>query len=742
MNDGDDLMTDRELEAELRRRAQRASLPPDWTRSQLLPAVHRAVDLTPQRVPSSRSAPLGALVAVGALLLLIVVALPRLVSGPIASREPSPTTVPSESAGPVVLSTQDFATRLAAGELDGRTVIVDGRISPDELRRDLCGLGEQCFLGTLDGTDPPADIFSRHQPTVQGRVTRFGEAESGWPWWYRAEAPIEGLLLMSVDRRGSVEFRGTVLSSASGDVWALAAVAAIDIDQVVQSEALIVDGWIDQHGDAPRCPRPPESAQADGLPSMWCRPPVWLADAPASEADAEEGPPGAVLLGGDPLYLLSGDARRQPVQGRFVIAPRLYGGGCPAGEPPCWYWELIAVLSVTQMGPLPSDAATPATPTPAATPQSAPARVVCDYVYTVLDSTGLVSDCRADEGWMGWGINPQDDLTRVVASWEGSSCADRVELEFDRLGDDYSLVASEGAEPTGCEGTSVRRGVLLELRQAVPADSVHFTERWLIGPRPTPYPTGVVAWWALSPTERPTAESTTLDVEVYEFACAGGRSPEGRVLPPTITYAAASITITFSVQPLRGEGDCPTAPGVPYHVELGQQLGDRRLVDGGFRLLGEDRQPDDVVIEHGDMLVLSSSRVDDMARERLLAMAGPDACLDIPRVTIDRYVPTAEDLEREADKVGPAGGPVFEGNAYLGTWIEAARYFGAIEAYAGRPKPWYIIAPGSAFPWADLPEDKPVLASLDPFPVSDGRTIWWPAFHNAPVWATTNCPTQ
>jgi hypothetical protein len=48
-------------------------------------------------------------------------------------------------------------------------------------------------------------------------------------------------------------------------------------------------------------------------------------------------------------------------------------------------------------------------------------------------------------------------------------------------------------------------------------------------------------------------------------------------------------------------------------------------------------------------------------------------------------------------------------------WLSAARAFGAIEAYAGRPKPWYIVRTIQDTYW---------ITSLGPTQVS-GRTVWF-----------------
>lgn len=95
----------------------------------------------------------------------------------------------------------------------------------------------------------------------------------------------------------------------------------------------------------------------------------------------------------------------------------------------------------------------------------------------------------------------------------------------------------------------------------------------------TPSPsTGPASWW-VDPTELPLSD----DAEVIrgfirERACASGRSPEGRVLEPTIEYGADSIVITYMVE--MRPGDCPGNPSLPVEIRLVEPLGGRMLLDG------------------------------------------------------------------------------------------------------------------------------------------------------------------
>jgi hypothetical protein len=100
-------------------------------------------------------------------------------------------------------------------------------------------------------------------------------------------------------------------------------------------------------------------------------------------------------------------------------------------------------------------------------------------------------------------------------------------------------------------------------------------------PRPdVPAEVSVADWW-VDPRAGPMrAESERIPALVLENACASGRTAEGRILPPTVTYAADAITITILVRSL-GEAECPGHPSTPYVIDLDEPIGDRELRDGG-----------------------------------------------------------------------------------------------------------------------------------------------------------------
>jgi hypothetical protein len=77
-----------------------------------------------------------------------------------------------------------------------------------------------------------------------------------------------------------------------------------------------------------------------------------------------------------------------------------------------------------------------------------------------------------------------------------------------------------------------------------------------------------------------TSRSTAFIATVSRFGC----GQQGTPLQPTIDVTATTVVITFRMSPaVTGNVTCPATAGVPYHVDLGQPLGNRSLVDGECR---------------------------------------------------------------------------------------------------------------------------------------------------------------
>ena len=91
---------------------------------------------------------------------------------------------------------------------------------------------------------------------------------------------------------------------------------------------------------------------------------------------------------------------------------------------------------------------------------------------------------------------------------------------------------------------------------------------------------GAAAWW-VNPRAAPLPPTaTSIPALIREQACAGGQSPEGRVVDPTVFSSPDAILITVSVRRRTGGQDCPGNPQFPIEIPLPQALGDRKLLDG------------------------------------------------------------------------------------------------------------------------------------------------------------------
>jgi hypothetical protein len=104
---------------------------------------------------------------------------------------------------------------------------------------------------------------------------------------------------------------------------------------------------------------------------------------------------------------------------------------------------------------------------------------------------------------------------------------------------------------------------------------------------PTPVArAGATAIWTIGPddggAQHLTSQSTSFTAYVSRLACSGGQT--GTVLEPTIDRSETDVTVTFTVEALPpGAYTCPGSPPVPFTVDLGLPIGNRRLIDGACR---------------------------------------------------------------------------------------------------------------------------------------------------------------
>jgi hypothetical protein len=93
---------------------------------------------------------------------------------------------------------------------------------------------------------------------------------------------------------------------------------------------------------------------------------------------------------------------------------------------------------------------------------------------------------------------------------------------------------------------------------------------------------GEDATWRVDASAPPSPEATRVRALVTRLACHSGVT--GQVLPPSVVSDATTITITFEVAADNAASgtfwNCQGNNAVPYDVDFGQTLGDRKLVDG------------------------------------------------------------------------------------------------------------------------------------------------------------------
>jgi hypothetical protein len=510
-------LSDSDIERQLRRRATGK-----WRPERVLAAVRRAAPGVQQSGRIPRWAALVGAAAVVALLAVLAVALPALAPGPAASPGP-----PEQLE---VLSTGQFAASLARGELDGRTVLVEGQIGPivDDVPkgRPPCGPRDpnqgdgECLdaLGSLVGADGLV-ISKRWVAVPEQQATLHGGPRDGWQWWDSPTAPVEGGVVLSVGRFGSVEFLGTVGYATEEDVsWEVGEVSRLEPQAISIDEVLVVDGWLTQVSFHPRCRTP--AADEAGLPTLGCGRNAWIADRPVSlSMDGRiTEPEVGVRVQNEAMYLLRGDREAtEPVPGQFVVARRLFDG-CADGSPPCWGWQVLTALwyqdPTTEQSP--PDIATPELPSPmpsatpdaslAAEPTTSPRsepsparRIECVEIVRgraspsdrpplldvfITDHSGVLQEfCQglgAASGDSDGGvrvINPEGLQSVLEVWWTVPEACDYMpaELEVWRTATGLLVHIDRRAvvdQPQSCRTGFGRQGVALNLREPIWASSV------------------------------------------------------------------------------------------------------------------------------------------------------------------------------------------------------------------------------------------------------------------------------
>ena len=491
---------DAALAAELRRRAASASLSHDWAQRELLPTVASGVASATQRVNSSRLPALAGLAGVFAILLLLVVAIPRLSSPPVlVDQTPDRGAQPTapQTTGPVarrLWSSQEFATAVRAGHLRAATVLVDGSITPVNTYGGnlACITAEErsCLMGRLEFTDPSVDVNSSPINTTEQDPAHTTQSNRGWPWVVRPSAPVMGTLVLSVDAQGEVEFVGIEASLNESPLSPQDAVR-VDAASLERNDVILVDGsLVAAFGLPPSCPAP--NNYVPGLPIRGCDP------SSIGELRVQDG----AYFDWAPDPSPRDRSTPEPRPGVYVVGPRLEGGSCPGDATPCWQLEIVGRLMEQSGQPEPTATRSPEQELPT------PVSIACtseDLDVSIAGGTNRVAGCsvfnpeqRLIEG-DSVVTNPSADVSRLRVEWVPfNGCIDRAHVEMTPHGEGFQLDITEGPWVVACLGPSRVVGFEMSLLAPVRADSLAVSVR-LEGDKATEPPTQPAIFECVTP---------------------------------------------------------------------------------------------------------------------------------------------------------------------------------------------------------------------------------------------------
>jgi hypothetical protein len=92
---------------------------------------------------------------------------------------------------------------------------------------------------------------------------------------------------------------------------------------------------------------------------------------------------------------------------------------------------------------------------------------------------------------------------------------------------------------------------------------------------------GQASWWLDPAAGPPPADATFVAALVLEEACASGKSPAGRVLPPVISASDVTISVMMAIRHRPGSQDCSGNSPMAITIDLGEAIGSRKLLDAG-----------------------------------------------------------------------------------------------------------------------------------------------------------------
>lgn len=479
-------MNDEQLHDELERRSSSVHVSRDWARRDLLPALSVALDSRPHRVATSRGPALAGLAGVASIILVLVVAIPRVTPTPPVANPSTGTAAPGSSIpGPVlpeVLSAQEFAVGVLTGRLRSSTVLVDGTIGANFRRGPLCPPPGPCDMGRLERTDPSVDVSTRWLHTVESQEAASFGREGTWRWWHLPSGPITGTLVLAVDAEGIIEFIGLVDPATEARPLTVADATEVDIEALNLGDVVLVEGWLWTSGvpgeDVNILCMSPQFTPPPGLPDDSC--PRTGRDAVVdyrnNVASSLTAPEPRLQVQRGAAAEFQGTVGDEPHT--FALAPRLYGGACE-GAPPCWKWDVVARLTATEEPEQQPNGTAIECSEASTEPTSGPRGAA--YQATVIDSTGLVIGCRVLDGSAGStgpaGLavsNPAFRLTELLFSWSSDSCVVASEVRFYPSESRYQIqpIDFHSEIQLLCAGTGKGRALALELSREVPAHLV------------------------------------------------------------------------------------------------------------------------------------------------------------------------------------------------------------------------------------------------------------------------------
>ena len=99
------------------------------------------------------------------------------------------------------------------------------------------------------------------------------------------------------------------------------------------------------------------------------------------------------------------------------------------------------------------------------------------------------------------------------------------------------------------------------------------------------------AEWTWGGPGSPGPDTQGFEALLSEMSCAGGQSPLGRILGPDVIVTPDAVIVIFAVRRLGGAQTCQGIAPTRIAVDLGQPLGDRKLLDGGRLPYGDPLVP-------------------------------------------------------------------------------------------------------------------------------------------------------